>query len=696
MSSPAGEAAASLAELNPEQRAAVEARTGPVLVVAGAGAGKTRTIIERVAALILQDQVPPANIMVVTFTNRAANELKERLAERIGVDAEFVCAGTFHSILLNQVLRSNEIDTEVLDGLGIDPFNLQVLDESAASTLQAQAIDELAAEDAATWRDYGCDRAMFENTLGRERAQGKDADAWQAEALAAGNWEPAKVRVVAKAWRAYTQHCRHSAAIDYDDILLLAAEVLRNDPVFTAEVAERFRHIHVDEYQDTNPVQSQVIDLLAEGHRNIFAVGDEKQSIYAFRGSDIRVILGFRKRYPEARVIEMNRNYRSQPDIIAAANSSAACMRELVTGEGGLRAMVTGPRRLPRVVRFSNEEDEARTIVRAIERDIAAGTPPDEIAVLYRNRSHGDALEAAAIAHGMAYRKVRDTTFFGLRVVRDAVALMRFLASDVASEATMRVIRATAWGVSEKAAKEARRNGQSPDTYLRSLGKETVKSGAPTKRARVVQAVAALRQHFRDLLEIPGGASDVPARLKDVWEVTMGSRIARGKDGEGALDGARRHVEALFERVGRIMADGGTYGDALTEFSLMAEIAGDEDAKMVNFSTIHAAKGLEWRNVYLIRQDNERPIEDAEMEEERRVFYVGVTRAKERLTLSYPQARLGGPMKPAFDLKPSRFVQEWRPEVVRHVDMRNRIPDAGSRGVRTQERAARSHAAFGR
>ena len=660
------------AALNPEQQAAVALRQGPVQLIAGAGAGKTMTLIERIGALISIDEVPPANILAVTFTNKAADEIRDRLEERIGIEAQYVCSGTIHSIMLNEVLRSPEIDYEVMLETGIDPHNIEVIDEDRSRKLLRDAVANLPGDMLPEWTTENCDIDVLTHVMNNARAAGMGVDQWEKTPAAQYGVTPKAVPLLAWAWREYTQMCRDRASVDYDDILLLSADVLRKDAVFASEMAARFMYVHVDEYQDINPVQSQIIDLIANGHDNVFVVGDEKQSIYKFRGADISVILGFQQRYPNAKLIELSRNYRSQPGILEAANACAACMRERVGGSGKLRTMSELPRQLPTVVRFGSEAEEASCIIQAIQRDIREGATPSEIAVLYRSRQDGEALEQEAVRAGLPYRKVRDTAFFSRAAVRNTLAMMRFLATDAASDATIRVLDETTWGVSGKTARDKRKEGMSPDAYLRKLAGTTNANGDLSKVGKTVTAINELRNQFRDLLSIPGGSEDVIQRLQQFWDVSLGEKLRRAK-AQDKLPDHQTHANALFERTAQLMSEGGTFQDALEEFSLLSDLAADEGAHLVNFLTIHAAKGLEWDNVYMIGQNSARDIEESEVEEERRVFYVGMTRARERLVISYPdQHELRH--KKDFDLRQSRYLDEIGFDVVRQIDMRNRVP----------------------
>lgn len=644
-------------DLNPEQREAAMAVEGPVIVVAGAGAGKTKTLTHRVATLV-EMGVPPAHIMVVTFTNKAAQEIRDRLVGMVGELGDHVVAGTFHSIIFNKILKT-AFDSEYLKDQGIEVENLAILDEDEATKLMREAFGALDEEDQALIESNEWTLKDFQKMLGEARSRGDDVERYESR-LAGTLGEDEKHRLLVRLWRDYEHRCRLMAGIDFDDILVFASRMLEEEPALADRLGEEFRYLMLDEYQDTNPVQMRIMDSIAQKHRNIFVVGDEKQSIYFFRGADIGVILSFEKRYPEARKINMNRNYRSCPGVIEASNACARAMGQKLS-DGQLVAMSKGKDHRPIIVEFPDAMSEARAIVQSIQKKLRAGVPGKDIAILYRKRSLKTEIERELIESDTPFELIGDTGFYQKAEVRDALALVRFVFRPWDSMGVLRTARAASFGVSEKAIRDAiYERGVTGIGFLkeqsekRLKGKKKGEEGHYTKAALKVQPLLRLAEAIRESEE----AGDDPAFIKDclarLWEIYMrpglvrASRRASSNEGIEGAEARMDNVSFLIERFSAGLEMGKRAETVLEEMTLLAEMAPTrmerDSEQMVKLMTIHAAKGLEFEHVYLVGMDNAalEPREGgdvAEMEEARRITYVGLTRAKQGLMMSYSRER---------------------------------------------------------
>ena len=630
--------------LNPAQAEAVRCTQGPSLIIAGAGAGKTRTLTRRVAHLI-NEGVPSANILILTFTNKAADELKERLVEGIGYDAQVLCAGTFHSVTVNYILRHPMfIESAYLDSVGIDPFQMSILDEQDADRILKESVDSLPEDIAEEWTSSGWSWRQLQEIMGVERAFGRNVDDFMAKA--ADGKDPVRDGVYAQVWREYDRRCREAGCIDFDDILLHAANMLEAEPQKASVLAEDFKYILCDEYQDTNPVQMKIVDAIAQHHENIFCVGDEKQSIYKFRGSDINVMLHFRKRYPTAAIIEMNSNYRSQAGIIRAANQCAGRMGQKLSS-GQLQTMVPGAARTPALVEVATDVDEAKAVAQAISRDIRDGKPGGQIAALYRYKSMRHHLERELSWAGINHKVVGATAFHERMEVKDVVAMLSFLMRDWDSMATRRLLRSTSLGVSEQACKKAMSEKRIPAAkFLKDKAAERNAQGQPTKAAGRMQLLLEYRQLVQEMVALDAKAHDIAKAAADFWDLALRPRLARkasGPIGQAKFKAQTENVQMVIGQFQSDMEDGMSAEDSLSRLQLMVEPKDGEDVdNQVQVMTIHAAKGLEFDNVYILGADDssqwkiEGPDDD---EEERRIFYVAMTRAREKLAILHPLER---------------------------------------------------------
>ena len=642
-----------LAHLDADQRTAVTTTDGPVLVVAGPGSGKTRVLTHRVAYLIASGRARPWQVLAVTFTNKAAREIRERLEQLLDASsARLVQAGTFHSVCA-RVLRR--------DGgrIGLEP-SFTIYDEEDQVALVKQAL-----------RDLGLDVQRFapRSVLGRiSRAK----NAFQSPAELAQSAQSYWDEVVARVYERYSQLLQRAQAVDFDDLLLLTVELFERHPDLLALYQERWRYLLIDEYQDTNHLQYLLVRQLAAAHRNVCVVGDPDQSIYSWRQADIRNILEFQRDFPDAVVIRLGRNYRSTPQIVAAADAVIRANRLRID-----RPLWTeNPPGPPiRLLACWDEQHEAESVVSEIARLVTRGEARyRDIAVLYRINAQSRPVEEALVRAQIPYQVVGGVRFYERKEVKDALAVLRVLANPKDWLSLQRVLRESALGrgIGDKTLLQieqwASQVGRSPAEALPALAEEL--DVAPPNLS--AQATKRLREVWGELVRLRGALVAQP--LSSVFDLAL-ERTGIAARYREASDPAERErwenvvqLRSVLERYDELPAKDGLER-FLEEAALVAsvdeaELGGDQ----VTLLTLHAAKGLEFPVVFLIGVEegllpHARALEsEAELEEERRLFYVGITRAKQRLYLSYAQLRS------RFGLRergiPSHFLDALPPDVV--------------------------------
>lgn len=669
--------------LNWSQYSAAMKTDGPVMVIAGAGAGKTKTLIHRVATLLMKG-VPPTSIMIVTFTNKAAGEIKDRLQGMVGENAQYINAGTFHSIVFQKMLQVFP-DSPYLQSQDIDMTTCSIMDEDDAKGNLKAAIQELD-QDEREWleeNEYGDKDIAYEMSMAR--SMGVTVDEF-ARGIERGTTKERLQQITTNVWIKYNALCRQAGGIDFDDILVFADKMLKRDPWIAEQLGRDYRYLMLDEYQDTNPVQMSIMDQIAQHHKNIFVVGDEKQSIYKFRGADINVILSFKKRYPDAKQIDMKDNYRSYPSIIMTANACAEAMGQKLS-DGQLKSNKKPEesdqdrkrRKLDttRFVEFSTSEDEARVVVDAIERDIREGTMPNSVAVLYRNKALKKSIEKEMVRRDIDYYVVNDRSFYDRAEVKDAIALLKFIYNPWYTFAGIRLLKSITLGLSEKMAQDMMKD--SGATLMEVLGKvseqrlKAKKAGEDepplTSKAKKVKPFYMLAKMLRESYEYGDDTEYVMTCLRKVWDIYLKSRYeARMNRSKKAAtsDEMEEKIENaafVFDRVEECLRDGTPMQEIIDDLSMRAEYRADMDKKQfskVQLMTIHGSKGLEFDSVYMVGCNNAimpGEVDDPEIiEEERRLFYVGTTRAAKKMAVTYSRfLRQYGEWKPVTS---SPFIDE--------------------------------------
>lgn len=639
-----------LASLNEQQRIAVTVSHGPVLVLAGPGSGKTRVLTHRIAWLVTQHYLAPWRIMAVTFTNKAAREMRSRIERFLGRDLHGLTIGTFHSICARILRREGH-------HLGI-PSNFTIFDEDDQIQVVKQAL-----------KDLNLDNKRFPpSSVHAAISRAKNELILPEDYTPRTYWE----EVVSRIYQRYQDLMQANHALDFDDLLLQAVLLFRQIAEVRERYQERYEHILVDEFQDTNGAQYELVRLLSRRWRNVFAVGDEDQSIYRWRGADYRNIMRFRKDFPDAQTILLEQNYRSTQIILDAANAVIA--RNIHRTPKRLHTdRTTGPRIT--VYEAHDESDEATYVVSQIQRLIEAGEiSPGDCAVMYRTNAQSRALEEAFVAAGMPYRLVGATRFYERREIKDLLAYLRLIYNPDDDLSLARVINEPRRGIGRQMlgqlAEWARELGVSQVEALRRLSEG--EKGPFTAKAR-----SSLLSFFH-LLEgwIRARPSLSPVQLLDrvLAESGYAEHIRDGtEEGEDRWANIQelRNVASRYSDLSTIADEDGmdALGLFLQEVALVSDVdALPEETSVPTLLTLHMAKGLEFGAVFITGLEegllpHSRSLDDPdELEEERRLFYVGITRAKEHLFLTYAFERLTYSSK-----KPrarSRFLDDIPPSLI--------------------------------
>ncbi len=629
--------------LNPQQQAAVDAPDGPLLIFAGAGSGKTRVLTQRIARIIRQG-VPPSSVCAVTFTNKAAREMRERLEQLVGSGVAGMWLGTFHSIGVRMLRQSGEL-------IGIDP-SFSIYDEA----------DRLAAV-RSVMNDVRVDTKRFPAAVlvhAISAAKNELLDARQYSDIAHDYFE----NEVARVFFGYESELGRANALDFDDLVARTVLLLETQESARTYYQQRFTHLFVDEYQDTNRAQYRMVRAMAAGHGNLTVVGDDDQSIYGWRGADIRNILEFERDYPSARKITLEQNYRSTQTILDAAhhvirhNSDRAEKRLWTDAGEGSRIVVLSA---------YDEQDEAGQVCTRIEELVGEGARLADCAVLYRTNAQSRAFEDTFIRRGVPYRLVGGVRFYQRKEVRDILAYLRLLINPRDTASFERVVNVPRRKIGDKSlsilGQEAARHGLAPfEALLKGIDVPDLSRSARTALTGFSQLMQGLGERAR---------TEPASRV--VAEVIQASGY-RAMLLDGTPEGEDR-VANLDELIGFASE----YSDEqppeglmhfLEQVALVSDVDGyDETGSGVTLITLHQVKGLEFSNVFLTGMEERllphaRAMEDGDggIEEERRLAYVGITRARTRLYLSHAARRhLYGTQQIA---EPSRFLKDIPQELL--------------------------------
>lgn len=631
-----------LDKLNPVQRQAVTHSGGPLLILAGAGSGKTRVLTYRIAYLVQECGVKPHQIIAITFTNKAAREMQERLADLVP-NSRGMWVSTFHSACMRMLRRDGE-----RVGLG---KNFVIYDTSEQLTLIRESLHDLSITH---------DRfkpAMVHALISRAKNDLKSPEDYAREA---GDYIE---ETVSSVYKLYQRKLLLNNAVDFDDLLWLTVELLQKNADVRVGYQEQFRHILVDEYQDTNRAQYELVRLLAAKHRNLMVVGDDDQSIYAFRGANLRNILDFEDDFPDATVIKLEQNYRSSQNILDAANAVVANN----VGRKQKRLWTANQEGdLVQVFSADDERDEANQVADEIELLHSQGRSYDDIAILYRTNAQSRVIEEAFLRKDIPYTMYRGVEFYKRREIRDIIAYLRLLINPADGASFMRIVNVPRRGIGTTTLQRLTDYAEAHELPLL-LAAEQASSISSLGKAPANKLLAFVEQValWRGMTEYLNVAELVEALLdKTGYQASL---EAEGKDPESLarLENLQEFISVAKEFCLRNPESG--LDDFLAGIELLSDADTQAEGEAVHMLTLHTAKGLEFPVVFLTGLEegifpHSRALADEdELEEERRLCYVGITRAKERLYLAHAWQRLlfG---RYSYNL-PSRFLEEIPEEV---------------------------------
>ncbi len=641
-----------LDELNPPQKEGVINTEGPTMLIAGAGSGKTRVLTYRIAFLMRQKNVDPFNIMALTFTNKASKEMRDRIEKIVGNDARNLYMGTFHSVFA-RILRSEA------SRLGY-PSNFTIYDSDDSKTLIRQIVKEKRLDDKlykanvvsnrisaaknrlVSWQDYQNNPIYAEDDAANMRPE------------------------MGKIYQAYVMRCFKAGAMDFDDLLFNTNILFQEHADILNKYQQRFHYILIDEFQDTNISQYLIAKRLSAVRQNIAVVGDDAQSIYAFRGADIQNILNFERDYPDLKVIKLEQNYRSSNTIVQAANSvinkNTAQLKKNVWTDNEDGELID-------LIKATSDNEEGKLVASSIfETKMQSQSSNKDFAILYRTNSQSRAMEEALRRNNLKYRVVGGLSFYQRREIKDVVAYLRYIVNPNDEQAMRRSInlpkRGIGPGTIEKLIVAA-------DEHEKPLWEimEHAKTYIGGRGSSQVEEYVTLIKSFR-----------LTAEKKDAYDtaaqVAKNSGLLRDLYADKTIEGMSRYenVQELLNAIKEFTDDKEREDKSLSAFLQEVTLLTDEDRKndpeeSVTLMTIHMAKGLEFKYVYIVGMEEDLfPSQmmlssRADLEEERRLFYVAITRAKAKLHLSYALNRYRyGRLK---SCEPSRFLEEVDPKFIK-------------------------------
>jgi len=641
--------------LNDAQRDAVTAPMGSALVLAGAGSGKTRVLVHRIAWLLQVEQLSPWSILAVTFTNKAAREMRHRIETLLGMPMGGMWVGTFHG-LAHRLLRAHWQEANL-------PQGFQILDSDDQFRMIKRIVRELNLDDS-KWPPR-----QVQWFINNNKDEGRRADHLDA----AG--DPYQRQMIAL-YREYEQACQRAGVVDFAELLLRAHELWRDRPDVLQHYRERFSAVLVDEFQDTNSIQYAWLRMLSGEQHKLFVVGDDDQSIYGWRGARVENIQEFQTHYPETKVVRLEQNYRSTGNILKAANAVISnnptrLGKELWTEDADGEQI--------RVYGAFNEVDEARFVIDNLRESIEQGSARQDIAILYRTSAQSRLFEEALIQQGIPYRVYGGLKFFERAEIKDALAYLRLVANRHDDPSFERAVNQPPRGIGSKTIEAIRAHARDFSCSLWSASQDLLKGGRMTPRA------SGALQGFVNLIEetaFETKESELPEKLEEVLNrAKLREHFEKSRDGKG-----QDRIENLEELVNATrqfeVPPDEEQLTGLDAFLAHAALeAGDNQAEAyedsVQLMTMHSAKGLEFPIVFIGGVEeglfpHSMSADDPErLEEERRLCYVGMTRAMQQLTLSHAESRrLHG--SDTYPL-PSRFLREIPPEVIQEVRARAQV-----------------------
>lgn len=642
----------SISSLNEQQKAAVMYNEGPSLVIAGAGSGKTRVLTYKIAYLMEVIGLKPYQIMALTFTNKAAREMKQRIAAMVGEEkSRHLAMGTFHS-QFSKILRTES------EYLGL-PANFTVYDTADSKNLIKTIVKEMQLDDKAYKPSVVLSRiSAAKNKMIMPQDYG-DANGRSADFMR-------RIPKVKEIYAEYQQRLRQAGAIDFDDMLCLTNRLFAQHPQVLEKYQNRFQYILVDEYQDTNYAQYLIIKALAAKHRRVCVVGDDSQSIYAFRGADISNILHFQKEYAPAKLFKLEQNYRSTQTLVEAANSLIAHNRGRIPKHVFSENEVGDPIQL---IEAYSDHEEASMVAMRINRLVRSmGATYGDVAVLYRVNALSRLLEDAMRNSAIPYVIYGGQSFYQRKEIKDVLAYLRLLVNPADEEAFKRCINYPARGIGETTINKVKEVAHTQQVSLFEVASNPLKYNLPVNAPTAKRLIA----FTSSLCEIAAdmdkqNAYDVALRVLDMSGIVTMLKTSADVTAESDLQNIDQLLTSIKEYVDKHLEEEGVelgLVSYLSEVVLLTDADTDnkDEANRVTLMTVHAAKGLEFPHVFVVGLEEElfpscKDVESAdEIEEERRLLYVAITRAKQKCFLSYAKSRFRNG-KTNYGV-PSRFIRE--------------------------------------
>lgn len=616
-------------DLNDKQIQAVQATEGPVLIIAGAGSGKTRALTHRIAYLIKEKGIAPWSILAVTFTNKAANEMKQRIMRLLGEDptqmnaSELPTVGTFHSVCA-QILRRH------IHLLGYEN-QFTIYDANDQVVLMKEIMN-----------DQHIDPKQInpKAVLGHISQAKNQLMDWEDYSLRTHNYFTEKV---AELYRPYQNRLAQAQALDFDDLIMKTVDLFRQYPDLLDQYQERYRYISVDEYQDTNHAQYVLVKMLAEKYRNLCVIGDPDQSIYSWRGANMQNILDFEKDYPEALVIKLEQNYRSTAVILDVAHSVIEKNRnrkekQLWTErEGGSKV---------RIWVANNERNEALMVAQAISEHMRQHENPDyrDFAVLYRTNAQSRALEEAFMRYGLPYRIVGGVKFYLRKEIKDIIAYLRVIQNPDDTVSLLRIINTPARKIGAKTIETIQRFASNRDISLFRAMERIEENATLQSKQKAILDFVKLMRHFQEINQEFAAAGVIKHVISESGYRSM-LLADKSPEGEARLQNIQELVTVADKY--EALEPGISLATFLEEVALISDLDQIEDEhNAITLMTLHSAKGLEFPIVFMtgleegIFPHSRSLFEPQELEEERRLMYVGITRAMDHLYLMYARQRM--------------------------------------------------------
>ena len=628
------------AQLNDVQRAAVEYTDGPCLIFAGAGSGKTRVLTHRIAYLLDEKYVAPWHILAVTFTNKAAGEMKERLREMVGDPARDLWVGTFHAMCVRILRRDGQ-------AIGI-ARGFTIMDATDQRAIVREVLHDLDFDE----RQIAPGAALAEISKAKNQLWSPDQYEEQTTSISGERF--------AQVYRDYERRLGESNGLDFDDLIMKTIQLLEQDDTSRAHYQQKFRYVLVDEYQDVNYAQYRLVSLFAAKHKNLTVVGDDDQSIYSWRGSDHRMILRFEEDFPGAKIFKLEENYRSTQTILAAANELV--VRNMARSDKTLFTNRSAGEPVTAVYNDS-DRDEARYVIEKIKQHTREDASFKDILVLYRTNAQSRGFEEAFLANGIPYRVVGGVGFYARTEVKDMLSYLRYINNPADAVAFRRIVNVPRRSIGQATITQLTTAAEAAGIPVgAAIFDPALLKRAVPKKQRELERFAELIRDLREKAQtFP--ISDLLVAVMEESGYIQETQADDTVEGRSRLENLQELVSVAKEFEANPEADT-ALGDFLANIALVSDLdALDPDASYVTLMTLHGAKGLEFPIVFLTGLEegvfpNSRALFDNEeqLEEERRLAYVGMTRAMDHLYLSFAGRRmLFGTVNPH---EPSRFIGE--------------------------------------